>query len=245
MQTAPAPISSHRYTGNKGSFGSYQQIINEFPLHQDFISAFAGSGAVEKRKKLAPGTNLAFELSGKTIDRHWKENQYGYEIHFADFLAWYASQKKELCGTNRLIFSDPPYLHSTRSSGANYYEHEWDEAKHRLFLQMVCRSLDLHAIVHPECELYDRLLKGWRKKQWQVMSHTGPRIETLYMNYQKPAELHQYTYLGDNYTDRQRNKRRRDTLQKRLANMQNPEQRKAELHELFMLLEVAKPYLGA
>lgn len=239
-----AEIDSQRYTGNKGSYGSYQNIINEFPVHTDFISGFAGSGSVEKRKKLAPGQNIVFELSGKVIEKFWQNNQYGYTVHFSDFLAWYASQKKELCGPHRLIFCDPPYLHSTRSSGKDHYEHEWDEQTHKTFLQMASRAKDNFCICHPKCKLYDKYLQDWRVKQWRVMTHTGPGTETLYMNYAKPRELHQYNYLGDNFTDRQRNKRRRDTLQKRLQQL-TPEQRIAELHELYMLLEISKPYLGA
>jgi DNA adenine methylase len=72
------------------------------------------------------------------------------------------------------------------------------------------------AISHYKYKLYDTMLKGWHYIEWQVMTHTGPRMEGLYMNYPRPAQLHQYNFLGNNKAERQQIKRKRERLLKRL-----------------------------
>lgn len=229
------------YPGNKGTGGSFQNIINEFPPHTNFISGMAGSGAVEKMKLLATGKNIVFELDAKTIAKHWADSK-GYTVINSDWLPWIA-QQKQLCWEKTLIYFDPPYKLDTRSSGRKIYKYEWTDEMHIDFLKVVKSLKCKVALSHYKCDLYDSYLKGWRCKQWQVMTRTGPVKETLYMNYSKPVELHQYNFLGDNFTERQRHKRRRITLQRQLQSLPI-EDRISLIQELNSLMQVTKNYLA-
>lgn len=231
-------LHSKGYPGNKQAFGSFQQIINEFPPHTDFISGMAGSGAVEKRKRLAPGKNIVFELCTETIEQHWQDS-YGYTIKNIDSVQWYQSQQN---GKGRLCYWDVPYMLSARRSGKKYYQFEWTDEQHVYFLNLLKGSKDMHAISHYPCQLYNTMLKGWRLKTWQVMTRQGVVTEGLYMNYKKPVQLHQYDYLGYNRTHRQHIKRQGYNL---IAALQNKtrEQQIDELRELYRLIEIGNQFL--
>jgi len=56
--------------------------------------------------------------------------------------------------------------------------------------------------------IYDALLKGWRKLEFQAMTRQGLATEVLYCNFQEPIALHDYSFLGENFTQRQRIKRK-------------------------------------
>jgi hypothetical protein len=56
--------------------------------------------------------------------------------------------------------------------------------------------------------VYDRILSGWRKQNFVGTSHTGRRVETVWMNYE-PSVLHDTRYLGHTYRERQSIKRKR------------------------------------
>lgn len=193
-----------------------------------------GSGAVEKRKKLAPGMNTICEIDPQTISKYWGHNDsFGYHIEEKCFIEWYRN-RKFLHGTT-LIYADPPYLLSSRASGKEYYRHEWDDEMHERFLTFMCSSRDLVAISHYKCSLYDKYLKDWRLIEWPVMTHAGPRKEALYMNYSEPAELHQYDFLGKNFTDRQRLKRMKQNMICKLDRL--PDQSR------YMILEAVQEYI--
>jgi hypothetical protein len=69
-------------------------------------------------------------------------------------------------------------------------------------------------------ELYAHELKGWRSISFQSMTHGGfCATEWLWMNYPEPFELHDYSYLGDNFRERERIKRKKDRWVLRLEQM--------------------------
>jgi len=221
------------YPGNKSNHGSYQQIINHFPKHTNFISGCAGSGIVELIKKPAAGKNIAFELDEKVIRKYWAANTV-YKVLQQDSVLWLQKQKQ--LDQRTLIFFDPPYLHSARASGKLYYRYEWTEKQHLDFLQAVKQSKANICIVHYPCDLYETELQQWHRHQWNTRTHTGNRIECLYMNYAKPRELHQYNYLGDNFTKRQQVKRIKERFLNRLNNY-------SDLHR-YAIIEALEQYLG-
>ena len=51
------------------------------------------------------------------------------------------------------------------------------------------------------------MLKDWWRKDFQAMTRGGVRTETIWLNYQ-PGDVHYHTYAGENFTDRQRIKRK-------------------------------------
>lgn len=52
--------------------------------------------------------------------------------------------------------------------------------------------------------LYDDRLKDWRYIDFTAQTRRGAATERLYMNYPEPDELHDYSYLGSDYKDRER-----------------------------------------
>lgn len=118
-----------------------------------------------------------------------------------------------------LIYLDPPYLNSSRSSPGRIYQHELlhdggdldGPPGHLqlldLLLAVPCRVM----ISHYRCPLYDKRLKGWRREDFQTTNRAGSVvIESVYMNFPAPFELHDYRFLGNDFHDRLRIKRKKD-----------------------------------
>jgi len=105
-----------------------------------------------------------------------------------------------------LIYADPPYLHSTRTS-RHRYKHEMTDADHEALLQrlMLCPA---HVILsgYPS-EMYDSMLKTWHRREIQAMTRGGVRTEVLWFNFE-PSSVHYATHAGKDYIDRQRIKRK-------------------------------------
>lgn len=111
-----------------------------------------------------------------------------------------------------MIFLDPPYLHGTRSGNTNLYEFEMTDNDHVKLLSAVASMEQKIMIIHPKCELYDRMLADWRKVEIKIRYNRKTSIEYLYMNFAKTADLHNDDYLGSDCWDRQRIKRKSERL---------------------------------
>jgi hypothetical protein len=109
----------------------------------------------------------------------------------------------ELAADDYFLFNDPQYRMAARTNKKPMYRQEWSEEDHMAFLlwlqQVECKVL----LTHPEDELYSNALEGWRTIDYEYMSHAGKRKDRIWMNYLEPTELHDYTYLGNNRTERQ------------------------------------------
>jgi len=193
------------YPGAKCGHGSFQHIISEIPPLRQYIELFGGSGQVCRRIPVHV-ERIIYEIDEITIQEHLHDlagvtiiRSCGIEA-LKDIIA-------RPC-TDKFIYADPPYLLTTRRKGGKLYRYEWTEAQHLEFLSVAIEVRARVAISHYECSLYNEMLKGWRKKSWQVRTRKGNAIETLYMNYDEPAELLTYEYLGTNSIDRQRIKRK-------------------------------------
>lgn len=109
------------------------------------------------------------------------------------------------------VYIDPPYPMSTRRSGP-LYRHEMSDDQHVELLRTI---VDLPAAVmvssYPN-ELYSEHLAAWRSQTFTAVDRRGnKRCEQLWMNYEQPAELHDYRYLG-------RDKRQREKFRRRSRN---------------------------
>src|SRR5210317_230152 len=98
------------YFGSKATSGLCQPIIALMPPHDTYIETHLGGGAIMRRK---PGAlrNIGIDLNRKALDA--LECDYPLEkVHGCahDFLARFPYTGREL------VYCDPPYLHSTRSS---------------------------------------------------------------------------------------------------------------------------------
>ena len=165
-----------------------------------FIETHLGGGALMKRK--APAMrNIGIDLDRRAIEGF--RCDYPVElIHGCahSFLAEFPFLGPEL------VYSDPPYLHTTRRSSQRY-RFEYEEADHVALLELL-KGLPCQVMVsgHPSA-LYDDLLAGWRRLALQVTTQAQVRTEVVWFNF-APDRVHWASFAGRNFTDRQRIKRK-------------------------------------
>ena len=210
------------YPGGKGA--QFRQIVNRMPPHEVYIEAFLGGGAVGLNKRAAR-RNIGIEIDAAvlavTADNCWGP---GWEFVHADALDWLGGHRWE---GGELVYCDPPYLLQTRSSGREIYDHEFctvqeHEALLRLLLRLPCMVM----LSGYWSELYADTLRGWSVASWQARTRGGgTATEFLWFNFPEPVALHDYSFLGDNYRERERIKRRQARWVNRLGRMDVQERR--------------------
>jgi len=188
------------YFGSKATSGLCQAIIAMMPPHDTYIESHLGGGAIMKRKPPAL-RNIGIDLDPQAL----ADFECSYPVQLINgcahrFLSDYDFQGSEL------VYSDPPYLLRTRTSGRRY-RFDYDEADHIELLELLKR-LPCHVMLsgYPSA-LYDELLKGWRSLELQVMNQDGVRTEKLWFNF-TVDRLHWAKYAGKNFTHRQSVKRK-------------------------------------
>jgi len=188
------------YFGSKATSGLCQPIIALMPPHDTYIETHLGGGAIMKRKPAALH-NIGIDIDPEPL-RTFSCPYPVEKIHTCahEFLAHYDYQGREL------IYSDPPYLHHTRTSKRRY-RFEYEEHDHLELLRLL-KSVPYQVILsgYPSA-VYDAHLSDWRSVQLQVMNQGGVRTEKLWLNF-TPDRVHWPSYAGKNFTDRQRIKRK-------------------------------------
>jgi len=203
------------YFGSKATSGLCQPIIAMMPPHETFIETHLGGGAIMKRKPPARH-NIGIDLDRRVLGRFQCE----YPVELINgcahrFLAEYDYQGREL------VYSDPPYLRCTRTSGRKY-RFDYEERDHINLLALL-KTLPCQVMIsgYPSA-LYDELLGGWRTLELQVMNQAGVRTEKLWFNF-AVDRVHWASYAGKNFTDRQRIKRKAANWARRYQDLPQPE----------------------
>ena len=95
-----------------------------------------------------------------------------------------------------LVYSDPPYLHHTRTSSRRY-RFDYEEQDHIELLQLL-KTLPCAVMLsgYPSA-LYDELLPEWKTLELQVMNQAGVRTEKLWFNF-TPDRVFWPSYAGKN-----------------------------------------------
>lgn len=121
---------------------------------------------------------------------------------------------------DEFIYLDPPYLRSVRKSKRALYRHEfWTKEDHSRLLSLV-RSLPcMVAISGYGSELYQDRLSHWRLVTFQAHTRNGMATECLWMNYDQPETLHDYRFLGADFRERERIKRKAKRWVKRFLEL--------------------------
>lgn len=206
------------YPGGKNGAGVYQAVINQLPPHRVYIEPFLGGGAIMRLKRPAMAS------IGIDVDDHvFAQTDFYQCVPYARliigdgvrFLKDYDWQGDEL------VYCDPPYLMETRSCQRPIYRHELNTIEeHRALLALLKTIPAAIAISGYWSDLYARELAGWRSISFQTVTRGGrPATEWLWMNYPEPVELHDYRYLGGNFRERERIKRKQQRWQSRLKRM--------------------------
>lgn len=129
-------------------------------------------------------------------------------------------------GDDWFVYADPPYLFETRSSQRPQYKFEYDKFDHIKLLNVLV-GLDCRAMVCGYGSLlYDTALVDWRFDVFDARTRMGRWVkEYVWMNYKRPLRLHDYDWLGENYRERERIKRKRGRWAEKLAKMGELERR--------------------
>ncbi len=197
--------------GSKATSGLCQPIIALMPPHDTYIETHLGGGAIMRRKPAARH-NIGIDLNARALARF--QCDYPVEtIHGCAhrFLAEYPFTGREL------VYSDPPYLLHTRTSGRRY-RFDYEERDHADLLALL-KHLPCPVILsgYPSI-LYEEQLADWRTLELQVMNQAGVRTEKLWFNF-TPQRLFWAGYAGKNFTDRQRIKRKAESWARRYRDM--------------------------
>lgn len=204
------------YFGGKNGSGVYQTIINQFPPHDTYVEAFLGGGAILRNKRPAPLYNIGCELNFDVWNL-WQlaflKKLHPFTIHHEcgiEFLKdinndFFKNECKRV-----LIYLDPPFLIETKKIKRPTYKYDFVTQDHVRLLEIAIKLPFMVAISHYPNKLYDHYLKNWRKLEYKAQTRRGQATEVLYMNYQKPEELHEYNFLGSDYRERERIRKKID-----------------------------------
>lgn len=210
------------YNGGKAAHGTYQKIINLIPQCDVFIDGFLGNGGIFHNLKL-PKLTIVNDIDPGVIDAFNCKVLNTINTSLIVKNVCYGSLIKEYDNNlNRTVFYfDPPYMMETRKSKRKLYKFDWLDTDHDKFLTMANTVKSNCIISHYPCTKYDEMLKGWRTFDFESMTRQGLRTERVYMNFPKPDILQDYRYLGDDYINRQRIKRK---IQRYLDKLESLEQ---------------------
>jgi len=197
--------SETRYPGGKSGSGVYQTLINLMPPHTCYVEPFLGGGAIMRLKR------PAFRSYGVDSDLfnigRWAHHKVpGLIVECGCGIRWL--RRNDVITPQTLVYCDPPYPMSVRSSKTPMYRHEMTDKQH-LELLTVLRGLPCFVMVssYPS-PLYEQALEGWSTVTYQSMTRNATqKTEQVWMNYTPPVRLHDYRFLGENYRDRERLKR--------------------------------------
>ena len=214
------------YPGGKGGSGVYQKIISLMPKHRAYIECFLGNGSILRYKKPA-SVNVGIEIDGEIIKQFWSEPlQANFSIYNDDVIKFLKIPLPlRFDDKDILIYLDPPYLKSVRQSNRQIYRYELMSEKEHIELLEILLTLDNNVMISGyDSPLYNRILKDWRKVSFTGISRAGATTEVVWMNFDEPLELHDYSYLGDDYRQRENIKRQKQRWISKLKNM-DPQKR--------------------
>lgn len=105
-----------------------------------------------------------------------------------------------------ILYADPPYLLESRSSKSAIYQFEmFERGQHVELLDRLAASPCKVMISSYANSLYSRKLRHWRTEEIPTTNRAGHKvIETVYLNFPEPFELHDYEHVGTDYRDRWR-----------------------------------------
>ncbi len=225
-----SPPALNKYSGNKGADGCYQKIINLIPPIQGrYIEPFAGSAKIAAHLRPAQLTILN-DLDPAVI-RAWRSTPQTAEIKLFN-LTWFQLLEAISPQADDFIYADPPYVFKARRNQKPLYNFEMCDDDHYYFLKYI-RTVKSNCMIsnYPN-EIYDSILHDWNRIEFKVMTHQGPAIEVLWMNYKTPETLHDYKFVGADCWDRQGIKRKITRLSNKLKALP-PLERNAIINRVF------------
>ncbi len=220
------------YFGGKEASGSYQQIINQIPPHDNLVVPFLGNCAVVRN--IDYNKVIACELD-KEVCEKWNsmdlKNVMVMNTCGIDYMVPKDISRKFNCD-NTVFYLDPPYPLETRTNKRYKYDlGDEDQFKLLSFVKVLANFNFKIIISSYENEKYDKHLKNWRKVKYNSMTRGGVKEECLYISFPETDTLHDYSYLGIDFSDRDRIKRKIKRHINRLKKME-PKERNAIIESI-------------
>lgn len=211
------------YYGGKGAEGTYQKIINQIPPHKIRVIGCAGLCSVTRNMEPSDITFLIDK--DQQLIQGWRNakklsNKPGTIVPICDdFMNW-GNRVGELSQSNDVfVYLDPPYPLSSRKCSREIYQHEMSDDDHRKLLAIACSFSCPTAISTYPNSIYSEILTDWRLLEFQSSTRHGLATEHLYMNYPEPIELHDYSYLGDDFRQREQIKKKHRSLVRKVSDL--------------------------
>jgi hypothetical protein len=209
------------YPGGKGGAGVFQTIINQQPPHETYIEPFLGGGSVLLAKRAA-STTIGIDADQTLIDK-WSGAR-GVKLFAGCGISYLQKHRGEI-GPETLVYCDPPYVLSSRDRPRRLYNCEMTDAQHARLLAVLQGLRCMVQVSGYYSKMYAKALSEWRLVRYMAMTRGGLREECLWMNYPEPARLHDYSYLGENYRERERIERKTKRWVARIASLPELERR--------------------
>jgi len=230
-----------RYPGGKGQAGIYQRLISLMPPHDLYIETHVGGGNLFERKR--PARSSIVVDADELICAHWRriaesDDCRSLTVIHGDAAAFLLG--RQWLPTERvLIYADPPFVRSTRKSARPLYRCEYTDEQHHELLTVLLQVPAAVMLSGYRCPMYDAALARWHRIDYPTLTRGGTwAIESCWLNFDPPArELHDYRYIGADFRERERIKRKRARWRRRFAALPGLE-REAMLQ---VLLELASP----
>ena len=170
------------YRGSKATTGLCRPLIALMLPHSVYMETHPGGGAIMRRKPAAL-RNIGIDLDARAVSAF----ECDYPVEPVQGCAHDYPARYPFDGTE-LVYSDPPYLQSTRKSGRRYrYD---DEAADHEALPALLTGLPCAVMVsgYPSA-LYEERPAGWRRVSLQVMNRAGVVTERVWFNFaaERPA----------------------------------------------------------
>jgi hypothetical protein len=139
-----------------------------------------------------------------------------FRFHRGDgisFLTFYPLSGPEL------VYCDPPYMPETLKTRCRY-RYDLATEQHAELLEICCKLPCKVMISGYWSKLYADVLGKWNSIQFEVMTRGGSfATEWLWFNFASPVALHDYSYVGSNYRERDNLKRKKLRWVNRLKRM--------------------------
>lgn len=210
-----------RYPGGKGGSGVMQTIINQMPPHKLYVEPFLGISPIMQYKRPA-NVSVGIDINPVVIKRWDRFEMRNLVKKCGDAFEWLNRYTNDLAIINpeTLIYLDPPYLMETRKSKRAIYNHEMTDEDHQRLLDIILELGCMVMISGYFSQMYTSELREWRSITYQSQTRGGsPATEWLWMNYPQPTELHDYSFLGGDFRERERISRKRKRWINRLLKL--------------------------